>query len=228
MNENDKKLNENFIKIQPKSVFKTGICLFAGCQFSNKNTFNLKRHMRSCDFSPGRYAYRKRIEEVIKITELTPVNIFENVSINCNNKNSWGCPYSNKIIDKLLYFFNMKKTKDKNIVILVLKDLIYQGNLEESLKLIDNMIHIYHQGEWINNNDIEFKPTINKLKDLWYKKIRSILKHKNMLWTDRISLMQKVAQDIGEGGLYTNEHCHKLIDEVLDEQFGIERVTIID
>ena len=159
MNENDKKLNENFIKCQPKSVFKTGMCLFAGCDFSNKLTFNLKRHMRSCDHSPGKVAYRKRIQEVTTITEVTPVNIFENESINCNNRNSWGCPYSNKIIDRLHYFFNMQKTKDKNIVNLVLKDLIYQGNLEESLKLIDNMIHIYHGLKWINNNDFESEIT---------------------------------------------------------------------
>jgi len=228
MNENDKKLNENFIKCQPKSVFKTGMCLFAGCDFSNKLTFNLKRHMRSCDHSPGKVAYRKRIQEVIEITEVTPVNIFENESINCNNRNSWGCPYSNKIINRLDYFFNMQKTKNMNIVNLVLKDLIYQGNIEESLKLIDNSIHIYHGLKWINNNDFEFRGTINKLKELWYKKIRTILQHKNMLWTDRISLMQKVAQDIGQGGLYTDDHCHKLINEVLEEEFGIERTTIVE
>ena len=228
MNENDKKLNENFIKCQTKQAFKNGICLYAGCEFKNKLTFNLKRHMKSCEFSPGRVEYRRRIGEVNEIIEVTPVNVFENPAINMNIKNSWGYAYQSKLVDLLDYNFKMNSKKTTNIVNQLLKQIISSGRLQQSLKLIDNSIHIYNDCKWINNKDNEFKPVLNKIKELWYKKIKQVLGDNNMLWINKIGLMQKVATDIGKEWLYTEDHCHKLIDEVLEDQFEIKRVTIVD
>ena len=145
-----------------------------------------------------------------------------------NIKNSWGCAYENKIVNNLHALFNIIKTKDKNIVNLALKEIISQNRLECSLKLIDNRITIYHDNKWINSDDIEFVTTRDKLKNLWYKKIRQVLQSNSMLWADRIPLMQKVAADIGLGQVYTLEHCHRIIDEVLLDQFKIDRCTITE
>lgn len=228
MNETDRKLNENFIKCQTKDAFKSGICLFAGCQFENKLTFNLKRHMKSCEFSHGRVAFRKRLEEVNEITDIMPVNIFENNSINMNIKNSWGCAYPNKIINWLDDKHNTKIYGNKNIVNLVLKNIIFENRLCQSLKLIDNSIHIYYGDKWINNNNNEFRNVMDRIKELWYKKIKQILQDNHILWVPKIPLMKRVAENIGLSWLYTDEHCHKLIDEVLEDQFQIKPITIID
>lgn len=228
MNQFDKQINDNFIKCQTKQSFKSGVCLFQGCVFKTKLTYNLKRHMKCCVFSPGSVQYLKRINEVTEISNVTPVNIFENEYINMNIKNSWGCAYENKIVNNLHALFNIIKTKDKNIVNLALKEIISQNRLECSLKLIDNRITIYHDNKWINSDDIEFVTTRDKLKNLWYKKIRQVLQSNSMLWADRIPLMQKVAADIGLGQVYTLEHCHRIIDEVLLDQFKIDRCTITE
>lgn len=229
MNENDKKLNENFIKCQTKDAFKSGFCLFAGCQFKNKLTFNLKRHMKTCEFSPGRAEYRKRIKSRNdEITQVTPLDIFENPSINLNIKNTWGYAYQSRMVEVLENFFKMDSTKNKNIVNLLLKNIIAEKRIEHSLKLIDNSIHIYHENKWINKNNNGFDKIIDKLKTLWYKKIKQVLGDNSMLWINKIELMMKVGNDIGQGWLYTKEHCHKIIDEVLDDQFPIGRVTIVD
>lgn len=228
MNDNDKKINENFIKCQTKQTFRTGLCPFHGCQFvePKRLTFNLKRHMKTCDFSPGKVQYRQRIQQVNQIIDVTPVNVFDNISINMNSKNSWGCAYPNKIVSWLEHFNKMDSTKNKNIVNLVLKNIIAERRIQESLKMVDNTIHIYNGDKWINNTDVEFNDTITELKNLWYKKIKHILQDNIMLWPDRIELMQKVGNDIGLSWLYTEEHCHRVIDEVLNDQFSIPRGTI--